>query len=144
MRITPRKEEVAAVVAVLESDQYDSAQAMAKAVIKEVAELLDMRDWVALTHRFGDNGQLGLNWGPFGSAIEAQRLADKLALGGRFSVVRLGSPGLLVANLLGAKRPTKDFCANPACLHAAWTHSALGNSRGKCVLESCPCDEMKK
>ncbi|MDH6462090.1 hypothetical protein M2302_002265 [Micromonospora sp. A200] len=143
MRITPRKDEVAAVVAILESDQYNSADAMAKAVIKEVAELLDMRDWVALTHRFGD-GQLGINWGPFASESEALKLAGKVGINGKFGTVKLHSPGLLLANTVGAKRPTKDFCTDIRCMHAAWVHSAVGNSRGACVLESCPCDEMKK
>ncbi|MEU7570294.1 hypothetical protein [Micromonospora sp. NPDC049240] len=138
MRLTPRREEVQQVVEILESDQFKSADDMAKALIKEVAEMLDMRDWVALTHRFGD-GQLGINWGPFSSGIEANRYAEKVGINGKFGVVKLYSPGLLLANAQGAKKATKDFCTNTHCMHASWVHSALGNSRGKCVLETCPC-----
>ncbi len=34
---------------------------MAKALFKEVAGMLSMRDWVALTHTWAD-GKRGLNW----------------------------------------------------------------------------------
>lgn len=42
--ITPRKNETAAVEAILNSDQYDDATAMAKAIVKAVAGELDKRD----------------------------------------------------------------------------------------------------
>jgi hypothetical protein len=141
MRITPRREEVKAIVEILESDQYDSADAMAKALIKEVAELMDLRDWVALTHRFGEQDRVGINWGPFASDSEATKYAEKVGINGKFATVKLYSPGILLANATSAKRTIKDFCTNPACMHASWTHSAVGNGRGKCVLELCPCDK---
>ncbi|MFC4089321.1 hypothetical protein [Micromonospora sp. GCM10011541] len=142
MRITPRREEVKVIVDLLESDQFDSAEAMAKALIKEVAELMDMRDWVALTHRFGEQDRVGINWGPFASDSEATKYASKIGINGKFTAVKLYSPGLLLANATQAKRPTKDFCTNPFCMHAGSLHSAVGNGRGKCVLELCPCEKF--
>lgn len=102
--------------------------------------MLEMRDWVALTHRYGDTG-MGINWGPFSSPIEANRYAEKVGAGGKWATVKLYSPGLLLANAQGAKKPTKDFCTNPICMHAQWTHSAVGTSRGHCVLELCGCEK---
>ncbi len=144
MRITPRRDEVQAIVAILESDEYDSAEVMARALIKEVSELLNMRDWVALTHRFGGQRRLGINWGPFASDNEAGKYAAKIGINGKFSTVKLYSPGLLLANATAAKRPTKDFCTNPVCMHASAVHSAVGTGRGKCVLELCPCTKYSK
>ena len=43
MSISPRKEEVAAVVALLESDQFDTSQQMGAAIIRQVADDLSRR-----------------------------------------------------------------------------------------------------
>ena len=75
MRLTPRKEEIDRVKAILESDDYATADQMAKALIKEVADMLWMRDWFALTHVNRD-GTKGLNWAPFSSPIEALNTAE--------------------------------------------------------------------
>jgi hypothetical protein len=81
MKITPRANEIKAVVQLLESDEYTTAEALAKDIIKTVASMLDMREWVALTHRWHD-GQRGINWGPFASPIEALRVAEHVGAGG--------------------------------------------------------------
>lgn len=102
MRLTPRKEEIDRVKAILESDEYATADQMAKALIKEVADMLWMRDWFALTHVNRD-GTKGLNWAPFSSPIEALNTAEKVGVGGRFTTVKLYSPGILLGNALGKK-----------------------------------------
>ena len=43
MAVTPRREEVEAVVAVLESDEHEDSVSMAKALIRVVAEQLQRR-----------------------------------------------------------------------------------------------------
>lgn len=143
MRLTPRKEEVDCVKAILESDEYTTADQMAKALIKEVAEMLWMRDWFALVHINGA-GNGGLNWAPFSSPIEALNTAEKLAIGGRFGTVKLYSPGVLLGNALG-KKGWKGFCQNPECGHAPFLHLTDGSARGACGLASvCACKKYVK
>lgn len=141
MRLTPRKEEVDAVKAILESDQYTTADQMAKALIKEVADELDMRDWYALTHRWRD-GQRGINWGPFASPIEALRTAEYIGEG-QFATVKLYSPGILVANAKGRKN-TAGYCRHEHCGHAPFLHLTAGSGRRACGLSTCECDGFKK
>ena len=138
MSITPRSEEIEGVKAILESDQYTTADQMAKALIKEVAEMLWMRDWVALTH-INRDGTKGLNWAPFSSPIEAFNTAERVGVGGRYTTVKLYSPGILLGNAEG-KKGWKGFCQNPDCGHAPFLHLMNGNARGKCGLTSmCEC-----
>lgn len=131
-----------AVVALLESDEFDSAEKMAKALIKSVADMLDMRDWYALTHRTEDEA-LGINWGPYGSESDAFAVAAKVGLTGKWSAVRLASPGVLLANVDG-KPGAKGYCQHPGCGHATFIHLTDGSARGKCPLPTCDCPKFTK
>lgn len=141
MRLTPRKEEIQAVVRLLEADSYPSADALAKDIIKTVADELDMRDWFALTHRWHD-GQHGINWGPFASSIDALRAAEYIGEG-KFGAVKLYSPGVLVANAKGRKN-TAGYCRDPRCGHAPFLHLMAGSGRGACGLSTCVCTRFQK
>lgn len=143
MRLTPRKEEIDGVTAILESDNYANADQMAKALIREVAEMLWMRDWFALTHVNRD-GARGLNWAPFSSPVEALNIAERVGIGGRFVTVKLYSPGVLLANAEG-KKGWKGFCQHPECGHAPFLHLHDGSARGACGLTSiCGCRRFVK
>ncbi|MFG1602871.1 hypothetical protein [Actinoplanes sp. NPDC049265] len=143
VRLTPRKEEIDGVKTILESDDFTSADQMAKALIKEVAEMLWMRDWFALVH-IGSAGKAGLNWAPFASPVEALNMAEKIAIGGRFGTVKLFSPGVLLGNTLG-KPNWKGFCRAEGCGHAPFLHLSDGNARGACGLASmCTCKKYTK
>ncbi|WP_411120574.1 hypothetical protein [Streptomyces sp. x-19] len=142
MRITPRKEEVEAVKALLEDPDFDSADQMAKALIKEVGEILQMRDWVALVHTWSD-GSRGLNWAPFGNESEARAFASKLSIGGTGRLVKLYAPGVMLANVDG-KKGWKGYCQHPDCGHAPFTHSAASAARGACQIPTCPCGKFEK
>ncbi|WKU46773.1 hypothetical protein Q3V23_23430 [Streptomyces sp. VNUA116] len=142
MRLTPRREEIDAVKALLESPDFDSADQMAKAVIKEVASILQMRDWVALVHTWSD-GSRGLNWGPFGNEAEAKSFASKMAFGGTGRLVKLHSPGVMLANTDG-KPGWKGYCQHDQCGHAPFTHSAATAARGACQIPTCPCGAFRK
>ncbi|MFI5840577.1 hypothetical protein ACIA8K_12795 [Catenuloplanes sp. NPDC051500] len=143
MALIPRAEEIDLVLTVLESDEYPDGKGMAKALIKQVADILSYRDSVALVHKFGPAGQpgTGINWGPFASNIDASRAAEKIALGGTFHLVKLYAPGALLANATSSKR--KGWCQTDGCGHADWMHLQVRSGRGRCI-ESCPCDEFKK
>ncbi|MEV4642743.1 hypothetical protein AB0J80_35905 [Actinoplanes sp. NPDC049548] len=141
MLITPRAEEVNQVVAILESGEFSGPEPMAKALIKQIADILSYREWWVLTHRFG-NGQVGVNWAPFASQNEALKTAHRIALNGKFSAIKLHSSGALLANLTSSRR--KGWCQVDGCGHADWVHLMNGTTRGKCGLESCPCTAYQK
>ncbi|QAY17737.1 hypothetical protein SEA_ASTEN_56 [Streptomyces phage Asten] len=143
MRITPRAQEVNAVVEVLESGEYDDAKSLAKALIKEVAQILAQRDGFALAHTWRD-GTAGLNFGPFGTEGDAQKFGERLGgVGGTAHVVKLSSPEVLIANQDGKKGWT-PFCLVEGCGHAPFTHSMAGTSRGACMVDGCECSTYRK
>ncbi|MEU3050902.1 hypothetical protein ABZ705_31140 [Streptomyces sp. NPDC006984] len=142
MRLTPRREEIDAVKALLEDDSFESADQMARTLIKEVAGILQMRDWIALVHTWKD-GSRGLNFAPFGNEAEAKSFATKLAIGGTGRLVKLHSPGVMLANIDG-KKGWKGYCQHPECGHAPFTHSAASAARGTCQIPTCPCAKFQK
>ncbi|MGW2539646.1 hypothetical protein ACWC5I_01895 [Kitasatospora sp. NPDC001574] len=133
---------MSAVKALLESENFDSADQMAKALLKEVGEILQMRDWVALVHTWKD-GSRGLNFAPFGNESEAIAFADKIAIGGTGRLVKLYSPGVMLANVSG-KKGWKGYCLDADCGHAPANHSAVGAARGACHIPTCPCGHFQK
>jgi hypothetical protein len=139
VRLTPRGEEVQAVKDILEDPTFESADQMAKALIKAVAEFLTMRDWYALVHRW-PTGERGMNFAPFGNEAEAHAFAAKLAIGGTGRLVKLHGPGPFIANIDGRKG-WKGYCQHPDCGHAPFVHSAVGTSKGACQLQACKCDK---
>ena len=118
MALTPRKEEVSAVVEVLEFDDHEDSVSMAKALIKVIAELLQQRDGygVAIGLRTDD---LRLPHGPFYTILEAKRVAKEAEARGLVS---------FIAPLLGAGNALRDdeeakakrcICGHPAILHGS-------------------------
>lgn len=140
MRFTPRGPEVKRVVAVLESEEFETPEAMAKAVIKEVVDLLSFRDTYAGTLRLKD-GEHGLNFGPFYSAGDVKSYVSSLAVGGTFGVAPLHAPAPIKANIEGLD-DTSPWCLE--CGHPAYAHLADGSSRGGCGLSYCDCTKYKK
>lgn len=143
MRLTPRAFEVQKVVDLLEDETFDSPEQLAKAVIKEVASLIQMRDTYVLTHTW-DSGHKGLNYGPLGSVAEAEALAKKLAIGGTGRIIPITSSGVLLANHEGVKDGFPGYCYDPSCGHAPFTHAIDGASRGACRLAECKCERWIK
>lgn len=140
MRITPRKEEIAPVVEILESDDYASGEAMAKALIKLIADNLWMRDWYALGFKFREDDPFWLPYGPFSSEADAIATAKKYGPGGIARTVKLYSPGRLIA-MRDGKKGWPGYCADCGCDPAI--HLGEGSGRGKCM--SCPtCKKFKR
>ncbi|AXQ61115.1 hypothetical protein SEA_HANK144_62 [Streptomyces phage Hank144] len=142
MRITPRTHEIQRVVDILEDPTFDSPDQLAKAVIKEVADIIQMRDLVVLVHTWAD-GSKGMNMGPFGNLAEAEAFAKKMSFGGTGRPVPIVSSGVLLANHDG-KTSWPGYCWNPACGHAPWTHALDGASRGECREPKCECSRFVK
>ncbi|WP_394615916.1 hypothetical protein JNUCC0626_40335 [Lentzea sp. JNUCC 0626] len=140
MRITPRKDEISAVAELLESDAYDSAEALAKAVIKRVAEVLADREFYAGVHRFGP-GQLQLAWGPFTSDAEVVKFAKTAALGGEWMSLKLCSTGAFLARREKTLAQPSTHCSTCRHPHGAHEHPKFG---GRCAARGCTCKQDTK
>ncbi|MET8111218.1 hypothetical protein [Streptomyces prasinus] len=143
MRITPRSHEIKKIVDLLEDPTFDNAEQLAKAVIKEAAEMIQMRDLFVLVHIWED-GTKGLNLGPFGAVAEAESFAKKVSLGGAGRIVPLTSSGIILANATGKQDGWPGYCWNPECGHSPTNHAIEGASRGKCHRAECSCSKFLK
>lgn len=120
MKVTPRKDEVAQMVEVLDQD-HASIQDAAKAALKAAAEILSMRDLYLVAYRPTGVSRV-FAYGPFSSPSEADRaFAKGLGIGGDYQVVTLRSAILQGWRAEGqAGKPWKGFCAH--CLHLEGDH----------------------
>ncbi|WP_326554697.1 hypothetical protein [Micromonospora sp. NBC_01813] len=136
MRFTPRKEEIQPVIDLLESEGFDSAEDMAKALIKAVVELLWFRDWYVLGVK-GGGGQ-PVAFGPFASEAEARSLGTKLQ--GVLVPLDPSEWGVVQVRGLGGTAEERQgggfgFCCTEGCGHPAYAHSMSdGPGRGHCIL----------
>lgn len=135
MKLTPRKNEVAAIVELLEKDGYETAEALAKDVIKKVAELFSEREFYALAWREGPTG-LSLCWGPLTSDNEVTKFGEKLALGGQAVSVKLGSVASMLECQASAEEGLSKLCTT--CHHPHGTHRHEGKL-GQCMVRGCKC-----
>jgi hypothetical protein len=135
MRLIPLLDEVAWIASIL-NRQHPSAEAAAKVVIKEVAELLWLRDWYVLTVTWTEDVDgvpqvRVVVFGPYASEAEARQHAGDFK-SPEFRV------GVLPMRGLGKpeERPGGGFgyCCADGCGHPAWAHQAAGIRRGKCVM----------
>lgn len=140
MRVTPRGPEVKAIVALLESDDWDSDEALAKAVIKRTCELLSDRDMYAWVYGMGDG--FNLAWGPFASESEAKKFAGKYLemLKGMHMILPLGSPSALEERAT-SNTVQSQFCQNEQCTHSIVSHEHP-KKNGKCAARGCKCKKV--
>ena len=131
MSISPRKQEVDAVVELLTSDVYDTSEAMGKDLIKLVAELLSKRDTLGVALGFAGNPP-GLAIGPYFSKRDAEKAAqDAREAGMEARINRLSGTGAIrpIAVL------TARFCT--ACDHRVEMHPNV-----ECYVHKCECKEL--
>lgn len=136
MRVTPRGTEVKAIAELLDSGDFDSAEAMAKAVIKRVAELLSERDMYAWVYRESPEA-FYLPFGPFTSDSEARKFAGKYVgmLKGQHMILPLYSTAGLTERMNAYKIPSA-FCVT--CNHSHISHQHP-NKNGRCAVRGCKC-----
>lgn len=143
MRFTPRGEEIARVLAIMESDDYASGNEMAKALIFEVVDMLWFRDWYVLAAKTNEHQAA---FGPFASE------ADALAAGKKWKGMLVPDDptkwGVVWVHGLGGTADERTgggfgYCVTDDCGHPAYAHGMAGTSRGKCVL--CKgCDKYEQ
>jgi hypothetical protein len=136
MRLTPRGTEVKAVVELLESEEFDSAEALAKAILKRTAELLAERDFYAWVYRETPDA-FYISHGPFTSETEAKRFAGKYvgSLKGQHMILPLFSTAQFVDRLASHKLPNYH-CAD--CNHQLISHEHP-KIQPKCAVRGCRC-----
>ena len=118
-------------VALLESDQFDTSEAMAKDLIKLVADVLSKRDTLGVALGFAGNPP-GLAVGPFYSKRDAEKCAqDAREAGMEARINRLSGTGAIrpVAVLTAA------FCGT--CNHRVEMHPNV-----VCYVRKCDCQEL--
>jgi hypothetical protein len=134
MRLTPRKTEIESVTAMFTSDDYDTAEDMAKALIKTVAQLLSERNAFGVAIGFADSWP-GLAIGPFYSTADAQAcVSDALQAGMEARIARLCGTSSI-------KSPETRVGGCGECGH----DKALHPKSYKClVLPTCGCLRFKE
>lgn len=138
--LTPRKEEVARVLAILESPDFTDGTDMAKAVIREVHSIFEDREWTALAWRDKVDGSgLSLAWGPFTSETEALRFGKRLEVGGMMRAVPLSSVGAMDDVVAKTERGKAKFCPN--CNHPIGPH-LHEKKLGQCQIRGCKCKTL--
>lgn len=122
-------------VNILTSEEFETPEDMARAVIKAAAEALEYRNtYIAVS------GALAV--GPYATPKAAEKVLPVLqgATGKSAAVALVGSPGHLDGSLEGAEWP--GYCE---CTHNKAMHLVDGNSRSRCaVCERGVCDKFKE
>lgn len=131
MAFTPRGSEVAAVVAVLESDEFDDAKAMAQAIVRALAKELTLRETYVIVPPDAPFG-----YGPYWSQKDAEK-AWETEIGSSF-----GRRGRLLRAFPWTEQD--ELNASCECSHQKENHVIPGpkNKPGKpseCGRTGCPC-----
>lgn len=138
-RITRSKDELRRLTEILESEDYDTDDQMAYALLKEAAAILTERHlFVVWSRRYPEVG-----WGPYyteGQAKEAWLGSIGPALGQEGGGIIPIAPWDVTPLVSGIELPT-DRCA---CGHARWRHTTEGKRlycgpSAKRTKEPCHC-----
>ena len=130
MSLTPRKEEVAAVVALLESDQYDTSEGMARDIIKLVADILSLRTTRGVALGMPGQTPPALALGPYYTLRDAKKaVSDAQEAGLQARMARLDGTGSIKA-----AQVIKRVCV---CGHRTEMHVFVN-----CAVTGCACQEV--
>lgn len=124
-----RKEEMAAVLSILEDATFEDGEAMAKAILDKVYDLFRERDWYGLRW-------CGMAFGPYIDKGEASRAAKAL---GNAPVVNTLRGRHWIDRAIANSTPESDsrYCA--ACEHPRVAH--FSTRPFGCIVKGCICDE---
>lgn len=137
----PRRNEVTAVTDLLQSESFDSPEAMAKAIVKAVADELGKRKTFGVAAGFEERPLLA--YGPFYSEADAKRYATRLAASGLDTrVAGLLGPDAYVMDAEPTKKSNKCACGHLAHMHGVWRKGTLDPGPGGCAWKGCRCGAM--
>ena len=137
--VTVRKAEVDAIVAILESVEYDDSNKMARALLKETYGLLLARDWYTVARR---NGGFNLLYGFFATENAAIKAMPKLEVDGECAIFKVRSASERadrVGELIDA--PAKSSTKCKRCSHEVAGHE-LPRYNGRCADKTCRCTKF--
>lgn len=143
MALTPRKDEVAAVVAILESDEHDDSVSMAKAIVRAVSEALSKRDAIGVAIGLKSD-DLRNPFGPFWdsrSALKVKAEAESRGLVAFLAPLYAPDSALSIEAEATNKRCK---CGHPKELHGSSITPKAVTTLGCCVYHrhtkaKCPC-----
>lgn len=119
MKLTRRRDEIARMVAILDSDDYDTSEAMAWALLNEAVEIVTNRDLYAVVPQGAPCG-----FGPYATDTEATRAWDK-----QVGPVAGQNGGYLLPIRPFPPEPVVEGGGCRECGHPEWLHVA--NKNGK-------------
>jgi hypothetical protein len=119
--VIPRKNETDAVQAILESEDFDSAADMAKAVVRALADELLKRELHVIVPQHGAQG-----WGPYWTRTEAERAWRK-----EIGAAEVGPAALLRVFPWAPPEAVVQSTKPCSCGHAAEQHVIKQDRRGK-------------
>lgn len=133
-----RKDEIAAIAAILDSGDYEDSTELAKAVLHKAADLFALRDTHGVAYGL-QTDSIWLHMGPYYDVRDANKAAAELqALGMRTATGRILSPVMPEH-----EEPAANHCAN--CGHAPQLHNFQGCgiylNKSK---ERCPCKTSRR
>lgn len=131
-------------VEILEDSKYSSAEQMAKAVIKAVAETLGDRQWYGYAHRFGE-GDAGRMWGLFPTVKEVERFANTVGLQGDVIAYPI-HPSAALLRRIEESEAELDNTHCDQCGHLRDIHrheGAKGRVLTGCAVPGCSCTRGK-
>lgn len=132
MSISPRGNEVQAVIQILESQSFASAEQMAAAIVRAVAGELAKRDALGVAAGFPGEGPV-LAVGPFYDQKDVKKYVESAQeCGLETRVRRLGSP-LPIAPSEALKTPC-SACPHEPVFHGSWGCGVYLDRNTK-----CPC-----
>lgn len=132
MSISPRANEVQAVVKIMESQDYDTAEQMAAAIVRAVAAELAKRDSLGVAAGFPGEGPV-LAVGPFYDSRDVQKYVESAQeCGLETRVRRLGSPLPIAPS--EAPKSRCSACPHEPAFHGSWGCGVYLSKNNK-----CPC-----
>lgn len=145
MAISPRASEVAAVTAILESDDFEDSKAMARAIVQTVAAELCKRDARGVAAGF-EASSPALAFGPYWHKADAAKAVEWARGCGMYA-----REALLMAPSRAMSRP--DAWSGVMMCATCGHHKAIHDPRWGCSIKrntlrpspgDCPCDQYKE
>jgi hypothetical protein len=140
--VSVRKDELTPIVEILQSEDYDSPEKMARAILQQAYESFSERDWWVVAMR---NEGFNILYGLHGTEGAAQKALEKNELGlmgtcGVFEVHSAKARQAYVKEVMSLQ-PDKRFCKT--CGHS-WASHGVRKSNPGCVGKKCGCAQFEK
>lgn len=139
-RVAPRKHEVEALVQLLESDEFTSADQMARKVLATAFELMAGRDWFVVASRLDSDGPAPVvTYGFFATESAAMKAIEKNSLGlfGKTAILEVKSLLDRSDYLTAEEQARVDALGCAACDHSYEAHYWPRYPRDMCAVCGC-------